>query len=120
MLQSFKIVGVRQGEAFVGFEITASWNKLSKPVTETTPQSALKINREGMNEPQSCRPVNGEQDASFCLSSTGALTFLLAMGRNDGVGQISGFYVGQFMVRLAKSRDLFISTSWKTMRQCPP
>lgn len=47
----------------------------------------------------------------------GALTFLLAMGRNDGVGQISGFYVGRFMVRLAKSRDLFVSTSWKTMRQ---
>lgn len=42
------------------------------------------------------------------------------MGRNDGVGQISGFYVGRFMVRLAKSRDLFVSTSWKTMRQSPP
>ncbi|XP_004470610.1 ferroptosis suppressor protein 1 [Dasypus novemcinctus] len=50
----------------------------------------------------------------------GALTFLLAMGRNDGVGQISGYYVGRLMVRLAKSRDLFVSTSWKTMRQSPP
>lgn len=50
----------------------------------------------------------------------GGLTFLLAMGRNDGVGQISGFYVGRLMVRLAKSRDLLVSTSWKTMRQSPP
>jgi hypothetical protein len=55
-----------------------------------------------------------------CVSATGALTFLLSMGRNDGVGQISGFYVGRLMVRLAKSRDLFVSTSWKTMRQSPP
>ncbi|CAD7686223.1 unnamed protein product [Nyctereutes procyonoides] len=50
----------------------------------------------------------------------GALTFLLAMGRNNGVGQISGFYVGWLMVWLAKSRDLFVSSSWKTMRQSPP
>lgn len=66
--------------------------------------------------------MNGEWDSSLCmcLCSTGALTFLLAMGRNDGVGQISGFYVGRLMVRLAKSRDLFVSTSWKTMRQSPP
>lgn len=55
-----------------------------------------------------------------CVCSSGALTFLLSMGRNDGVGQISGFYVGRLMVRLAKSRDLFVSTSWKTMRQSPP
>ncbi|XP_012579303.1 PREDICTED: apoptosis-inducing factor 2 isoform X3 [Condylura cristata] len=50
----------------------------------------------------------------------GGLTFLLSMGRNDGVGQISGYYVGRLMVRLAKSRDLFVSTSWKTMRRSPP
>ncbi|XP_010850520.1 PREDICTED: apoptosis-inducing factor 2 isoform X1 [Bison bison bison] len=53
-------------------------------------------------------------------SAFGSLTFLLAMGRNDGVGQISGFYVGRLMVRLAKSRDLLVSTSWKTMKQSPP
>nr|XP_019568012.1 PREDICTED: apoptosis-inducing factor 2 isoform X2 [Rhinolophus sinicus]XP_019568013.1 PREDICTED: apoptosis-inducing factor 2 isoform X2 [Rhinolophus sinicus]XP_019568015.1 PREDICTED: apoptosis-inducing factor 2 isoform X2 [Rhinolophus sinicus] len=64
--------------------------------------------------------VNSMQQKPLKAYKPGALTFLLAMGRNDGVGQISGFYVGQFMVRLAKSRDLFISTSWKTMRQCPP
>ena len=68
------------------------------------------------------RPASGERESSVCarVCSTGALTFLLAMGRNDGVGQISGFYVGRLMVRLAKSRDLFVSSSWKTMRQSPP
>ncbi|XP_019480780.1 PREDICTED: apoptosis-inducing factor 2 isoform X2 [Hipposideros armiger] len=64
--------------------------------------------------------VNSTQQKPLKAYKPGALTFLLAMGRNDGVGQISGFYVGQFMVRLAKSRDLFVSTSWKTMRQSPP
>lgn len=66
--------------------------------------------------------MNSEQDSRLCacFCSTGSLTFLLAMGRNDGVGQISGFYVGRLMVRLAKSRDLLVSTSWKTMKQSPP
>uniref|UniRef100_G1RKE4 Ferroptosis suppressor protein 1 n=1 Tax=Nomascus leucogenys TaxID=61853 RepID=G1RKE4_NOMLE len=59
-------------------------------------------------------------NSSAYRNAFGALTFLLSMGRNDGVGQISGFYVGRLMVRLTKSRDLFVSTSWKTMRQSPP
>ncbi|XP_053519986.1 ferroptosis suppressor protein 1 isoform X1 [Artibeus jamaicensis] len=64
--------------------------------------------------------VNSMKERPLKAYKPGALTFLLAMGRNDGVGQISGFYVGRFMVRLVKSRDLFVSTSWKTMRQSPP
>lgn len=64
--------------------------------------------------------VNSMKQRPLKAYKPGALTFLLSMGRNDGVGQISGFYVGRLMVRLAKSRDLFISTSWKTMRQSPP
>ncbi|XP_076773063.1 ferroptosis suppressor protein 1 isoform X1 [Arvicanthis niloticus] len=64
--------------------------------------------------------VNSMKQRPLKPYKPGALTFLLSMGRNDGVGQISGFYVGRLMVRLAKSRDLFISTSWKTMRQSPP
>ncbi|XP_036784666.2 ferroptosis suppressor protein 1 isoform X1 [Manis pentadactyla] len=64
--------------------------------------------------------INSRKHRPLKAYKPGALTFLLAMGRNDGVGQISGFYVGRFMVRLAKSRDLFVSTSWKTMRQSPP
>ncbi|XP_049646454.1 ferroptosis suppressor protein 1 [Suncus etruscus] len=64
--------------------------------------------------------VNTAKQRPLKAYKPGGLTFLLSMGRNDGVGQISGFYVGRLMVRLAKSRDLFISTSWKTMRQTPP
>ncbi|KAL2769787.1 ferroptosis suppressor protein 1 [Daubentonia madagascariensis] len=64
--------------------------------------------------------VNSMKQRPLKAYKPGALTFLLSMGRNDGVGQISGFYVGRLMVRLAKSRDLFVSTSWKTMRQSPP
>ncbi|XP_065408014.1 ferroptosis suppressor protein 1 isoform X4 [Chrysemys picta bellii] len=50
----------------------------------------------------------------------GSLTFLLSMGRNDGVGQINGCYVGRLLVTIAKSRDLFVSKSWKTMGQTMP
>uniref|UniRef100_Q9BRQ8-2 Isoform 2 of Ferroptosis suppressor protein 1 n=1 Tax=Homo sapiens TaxID=9606 RepID=Q9BRQ8-2 len=64
--------------------------------------------------------VNSVKQRPLQAYKPGALTFLLSMGRNDGVGQISGFYVGRLMVRLTKSRDLFVSTSWKTMRQSPP
>ncbi|XP_014796050.1 PREDICTED: apoptosis-inducing factor 2 isoform X1 [Calidris pugnax] len=50
----------------------------------------------------------------------GSLTFLLSMGRNDGVGQVNGYYVGRLLVTIAKSRDLFVSKSWKTMGQTMP
>ncbi|TKC51627.1 hypothetical protein EI555_008943 [Monodon monoceros] len=50
--------------------------------------------------------VNSMKQRPLKAYKPGSLTFLLAMGRNDGVGQISGFYVGRLMVRLAKSRDL--------------
>ncbi|NXL57729.1 AIFM2 factor, partial [Chordeiles acutipennis] len=50
----------------------------------------------------------------------GSLTFLLSMGRNDGVGQLNGYYVGRLLVTIAKSRDLFVSKSWKTMGQTMP
>lgn len=50
----------------------------------------------------------------------GSLTFLLSMGRNDGVGQVKGYYVGRLLVSFVKSRDLFVSKSWKTMGQTMP
>ncbi|NWI96968.1 AIFM2 factor, partial [Pitta sordida] len=50
----------------------------------------------------------------------GSLTFMLSLGRNDGVGQLKGWYVGRLMVTMAKSRDLFVSKSWKTMGQKMP
>ncbi|NXF89578.1 AIFM2 factor, partial [Eubucco bourcierii] len=57
-----------------------------------------------------------------CLKSyePGSLTFLLSMGRNNGVGQLNGYYVGRLLVTIAKSRDLFVSKSWKTMGQRMP
>lgn len=60
--------------------------------------------------------------ASFklCLFFPGSLTFLLSMGKNDGVGQVNGYYVGRLLVTIAKSRDLFVSKSWKTMGQTMP
>ncbi|XP_064125726.1 ferroptosis suppressor protein 1 isoform X3 [Loxodonta africana] len=64
--------------------------------------------------------INSMKQRPLKAYKPGALTFLLSMGRNDGVGQISGFYVGWLMVQLLKSRDLFVSTSWKTMKQSPP
>ncbi|KAF1655598.1 Apoptosis-inducing factor 2, partial [Aptenodytes patagonicus] len=50
----------------------------------------------------------------------GSLTFLLSMGRNDGVGQVNGYYVGHLLVTIAKSQDLFVSKSWKMMGQTMP
>ncbi|NXW65349.1 AIFM2 factor, partial [Eurystomus gularis] len=50
----------------------------------------------------------------------GSLTFLLSMGKNDGVGQVNGCYVGRLLVTIAKSRNLFVSKSWKMMGQTMP
>nr|XP_021148587.1 apoptosis-inducing factor 2 [Columba livia] len=36
------------------------------------------------------------------------------------VGQVNGYYVGRLLVTIAKSRDLFVSKSWKTMGQTMP
>ncbi|XP_072484823.1 ferroptosis suppressor protein 1 isoform X4 [Notamacropus eugenii] len=64
--------------------------------------------------------INSLKQKPLTIYKPGSLTYLLSMGRNDGVGQISGFYVGRLMVRFVKSRDLFVSTSWKTMKQTAP
>ncbi|XP_070802460.1 ferroptosis suppressor protein 1 [Pituophis catenifer annectens] len=50
----------------------------------------------------------------------GSLTFLISLGSNDGVGQINEYYVGHFLVTVLKSKDLFISKSWKKMHQHMP
>ncbi|XP_061491201.1 ferroptosis suppressor protein 1 [Rhineura floridana] len=50
----------------------------------------------------------------------GSLTFLISLGRNDGVGQISNFYVGHLLVTVVKSKDLFVSKSWRKMDQSMP
>ncbi|XP_053168657.1 ferroptosis suppressor protein 1 isoform X2 [Hemicordylus capensis] len=50
----------------------------------------------------------------------GSLTYLLSMGRDDGVGQINEMYAGHLFVTFVKSRDLFVSKSWKNMGQNMP
>ncbi|XP_069835269.1 ferroptosis suppressor protein 1 [Dendropsophus ebraccatus] len=50
----------------------------------------------------------------------GPVTMLLSMGRNDGVGQFNGYYIGRYCVALVKSRDVFVSKSWNEMGQKMP
>ncbi|KFV73263.1 Apoptosis-inducing factor 2, partial [Struthio camelus australis] len=64
--------------------------------------------------------INSLTHKSLKTYQPGSLTFLLSMGKNDGVGQINGCYVGRLLVTVAKSRDLFVSKSWKTMGQTMP
>ncbi|NXG86763.1 AIFM2 factor, partial [Stercorarius parasiticus] len=64
--------------------------------------------------------INSLTHKPLKIYEPGSLTFLLSMGRNDGVGQVNGYYVGHLLVTIAKSRDLFVSKSWKTMGQTMP
>lgn len=50
----------------------------------------------------------------------GSLTFLISLGRNDGVGQVNNIYIGHLFVTLLKSRNLFVSKSWENMHQTMP
>ncbi|XP_047458442.1 apoptosis-inducing factor 2 [Mugil cephalus] len=51
---------------------------------------------------------------------TGNVTMLLAMGRDDGVGQFNGWQLPRFLVTLGKSRDLLLWKSWREMNQTQP
>ncbi|CAK6983857.1 apoptosis-inducing factor 2 [Scomber scombrus] len=51
---------------------------------------------------------------------TGNVTMLLAMGRDDGVGQFNGLKLPRCVVALAKSRDLLLWKSWRQMQQTQP
>ncbi|KAM8893027.1 ferroptosis suppressor protein 1 isoform 1-T3 [Spinachia spinachia] len=51
---------------------------------------------------------------------TGNITMLLAMGRDDGVGQFNGLKLPRCVVALGKSRDLLLWKSWKEMKQQQP
>ncbi|NWH76568.1 AIFM2 factor, partial [Piaya cayana] len=64
--------------------------------------------------------INSLTQKALTTYEPGSLTFLLSMGRNDGVGQVKGYYVGRLLVTIAKSWDLFVSKSWKTMKQTMP
>ncbi|KAM5141044.1 ferroptosis suppressor protein 1 [Mantella aurantiaca] len=64
--------------------------------------------------------VNSLKEKPLKAYKTGAVTMLLSMGRNDGVGQFNGFYMGRVFVTKVKSRDIFVSKSWKDMEQKMP
>ncbi|KAM8923855.1 ferroptosis suppressor protein 1 [Pelodytes ibericus] len=64
--------------------------------------------------------INSLTNKSLKPYKPGTLTMLLSMGRNDGVGQINGCQIGRFIVTRAKSRDIFVSNSWKEMGQSMP
>ncbi|XP_028983224.1 apoptosis-inducing factor 2 [Betta splendens] len=61
--------------------------------------------------------LSGKQLTSY---HTGNITMLLAMGRDDGVGQFNGFKLPRFLVALGKSRDLLLWKSWREMKQQQP
>ncbi|XP_026165145.1 ferroptosis suppressor protein 1 isoform X2 [Mastacembelus armatus] len=63
------------------------------------------------------KSVSGKTLTSY---QTGSVTMLLAMGRDDGVGQFNGVRLPRFLVTLGKSRDLLLWKSWKEMRQTQP
>ncbi|KAG7513154.1 apoptosis-inducing factor 2 [Solea senegalensis] len=58
--------------------------------------------------------LKGEELTSY---NTGNVTMLLAMGRDDGVGQFNGWKLPRFLVVLGKSRDLLLWKSWRDMKQ---
>ncbi|KAJ8418345.1 hypothetical protein AAFF_G00140540 [Aldrovandia affinis] len=51
---------------------------------------------------------------------TGSVTMLLAMGRNDGVGQLSGLRLPRCLVTQGKSKSLLLWKSWREMGQKAP
>ncbi|MED6259671.1 Apoptosis-inducing factor 2 [Ataeniobius toweri] len=61
--------------------------------------------------------LSGKQLTSY---HTGNITMLLAMGRDDGVGQFNGFRLPRWLVAVGKSRDLLLWKSWREMQQKQP
>lgn len=61
--------------------------------------------------------LSGKELTSY---HTGNVTMLLAMGRDDGVGQYNGFRLPRCLVVLGKSRDLLLWKSWREMQQQQP
>ncbi|XP_063817386.1 ferroptosis suppressor protein 1 [Pseudophryne corroboree] len=64
--------------------------------------------------------INSLLEKPLKTYKTGSVSMLLSMGRNDGVGQFNGHYMGSVLVTMAKSRDVFVSKSWKEMGQKMP
>ncbi|XP_054654538.1 apoptosis-inducing factor 2 [Dunckerocampus dactyliophorus] len=64
--------------------------------------------------------VNSLSGKPLTSYRTGNVTMLLAMGRDDGVGQFNGLRLPRCLVAMVKSRDLLVWKSWKDMCQVQP
>ncbi|XP_024864819.1 apoptosis-inducing factor 2 isoform X2 [Kryptolebias marmoratus] len=64
--------------------------------------------------------INSLSGKGLTSYSTGYVSMLLAMGRDDGVGQFNGFRLPRWLVAFGKSRDLLLWKSWKEMQQKQP
>ncbi|XP_035029487.2 apoptosis-inducing factor 2 [Hippoglossus stenolepis] len=64
--------------------------------------------------------VNSLRGKELTSYHTGNVTMLLAMGRDDGVGQFNGLKLPRCVVVLGKSRDLLLWKSWREMKQQQP
>ncbi|TSK22815.1 Neuroblast differentiation-associated protein AHNAK [Bagarius yarrelli] len=64
--------------------------------------------------------INSLVGKALTTYNTGNVTMLLAMGRNDGVGQFNGYKLPRFLVAKGKSEGLMLWKSWKEMEQKAP
>lgn len=64
--------------------------------------------------------INSLSEKPLTEYRTGSVTMLLAMGRDDGVGQFNGYRLPRWLVALGKSRDLLLWKSWREMQQKQP
>ncbi|XP_069609322.1 ferroptosis suppressor protein 1 isoform X2 [Ranitomeya imitator] len=64
--------------------------------------------------------IHSLQEKQLKTYKTGPVTMLVSMGRNDGVGQFNGYYIGRCLVTAVKSKDVLVTRSWKDMGQKMP
>ncbi|KAG7215006.1 hypothetical protein INR49_022896 [Caranx melampygus] len=64
--------------------------------------------------------INSLKGKKLTSYHTGNVTMLVAMGRDDGVGQFNGLRLPRSVVALGKSRDLLLWKSWREMKQTQP
>uniref|UniRef100_A0A4W4EE64 Ferroptosis suppressor protein 1 n=1 Tax=Electrophorus electricus TaxID=8005 RepID=A0A4W4EE64_ELEEL len=64
--------------------------------------------------------VSSLSGKSLTSYHTGNITMVVAMGRDDGVGQFNGYKLPRFLVTKGKSQGLLLWKSWREMGQNPP
>ncbi|XP_072534048.1 ferroptosis suppressor protein 1 [Salminus brasiliensis] len=64
--------------------------------------------------------INSLSGKALTSYHTGNVTMLLAMGRDDGVGQFNGWKLPRFLVTKGKSQGLLLWKSWREMEQKAP